>query len=302
MPTEEVFTLPDRNRADGVISATFPLSYGGTLIEDFQVHFENGRITKVTAKKGEAALQKLVETDEGSRRLGEVALVPASSPIGKRGHLFYNTLFDENASCHIAFGNAYRTSIDGGADMTEEDFAARGGTPANVNPIPPVEQEMGMAGQFLNDAAQSPVGAGVAGFADAMTAGIPISLMGAQGNMNRIREMNPGSAFMGEMAGSVAGTMLGGAGLKAGSAALGASPRLAALLANPMTTEVGYGATYGATQGGLEGAAVGAVIQRALEQRIGKVVPGGQGGGAHRTREGADLLGFDRVAFERHGR
>lgn len=94
MPTEEVFTLPC-NRADGIISATFPLSYGGTLIEDFQVTFEGGRIVKVTAKKGEAALQKLVDTDEGSHRLGEVALVPASSPIGKRGHLFYNTLFDE---------------------------------------------------------------------------------------------------------------------------------------------------------------------------------------------------------------
>jgi aminopeptidase len=127
MPTEEVFTLPDRERADGVISATFPLSYGGTLIEDFQVHFENGRITKVTAKKGEAALQKLVETDEGSRRLGEAALVPASSPIGKRGHLFYNTLFDENASCHIAIGRAYRFTLTGGTELNDEEFTAAGG-------------------------------------------------------------------------------------------------------------------------------------------------------------------------------
>jgi aminopeptidase len=127
MPTEEVFTLPDRERADGVISATFPLSYGGTLIEDFQVHFENGRITKVTAKKGEAALQKLVETDEGSHRLGEAALVPASSPIGKRGHLFYNTLFDENASCHIAIGRAYRFTLTGGTELNDEEFTAAGG-------------------------------------------------------------------------------------------------------------------------------------------------------------------------------
>lgn len=127
MPTEEVFTLPDRTKADGVITATFPLSYGGTLIEDFQVTFENGRITNVTAKKGEAALKKLVDTDEGSHRLGEVALVPASSPIGIRGHLFYNTLFDENASCHIAIGRAYRFTLTGGEELTEEEFISAGG-------------------------------------------------------------------------------------------------------------------------------------------------------------------------------
>ena len=127
MPTEEVFTLPDRNRADGVITATFPLSYGGTLIEDFQVTFENGRIVKVNAKKGEAALQKLVDTEEGSPRLGEVALVPASSPIGQRGHLFYNTLFDENASCHIAIGRAYRFTLTGGEELTDEEFISAGG-------------------------------------------------------------------------------------------------------------------------------------------------------------------------------
>lgn len=127
MPTEEVFTLPDRNRADGVVTATFPLSYGGTLIEDFQITFESGRITKVTAKKGEAALQKLVDTDEGSHRLGEVALVPASSPIGQRGHLFYNTLFDENASCHIAIGRAYRFTLTGGEELNDEEFIAAGG-------------------------------------------------------------------------------------------------------------------------------------------------------------------------------
>lgn len=127
MPTEEVFTLPDRNRADGVITATYPLSYGGTLIEDFQVVFENGRITKVSAQKGEAILQKLVDTDEGSHRLGEVALVPASSPIAQRGHLFYNTLFDENASCHIAIGRAYRFTLTGGEELSEEEFVAAGG-------------------------------------------------------------------------------------------------------------------------------------------------------------------------------
>ena len=127
MPTEEVFTLPDRHRAEGVVASTFPLSYGGSLIEDFSVTFENGRVVKVQAKKNETILQKLVDTDEGSTRLGEVALVPASSPISKRGHLFYNTLFDENASCHIAIGRAYRFSLIGGEELTDEEFNTAGG-------------------------------------------------------------------------------------------------------------------------------------------------------------------------------
>jgi aminopeptidase len=127
MPTEEVFTLPDRHRAEGTVAATFPLSYGGSLIEDFSVTFENGRIVKVNAKKNESILQKLVDTDEGSTRLGEVALVPASSPIAQRGHLFYNTLFDENASCHIAIGRAYRFTLIGGEELTDEEFISAGG-------------------------------------------------------------------------------------------------------------------------------------------------------------------------------
>jgi aminopeptidase len=127
MPTEEIFTLPDRQRADGTVTATFPLSYGGSLIQDFSVTFEKGRVVKVQAKKNEALLQKLVDTDEGSTRLGEVALVPASSPIARRGHLFYNTLYDENASCHIAIGRAYRFTLASGEELTEEEFAAAGG-------------------------------------------------------------------------------------------------------------------------------------------------------------------------------
>jgi len=127
MPTEEVFTLPDRHRADGTVTATFPLSHAGSLIEDFRVTFENGRIVKVNARKNEAILQKLVDTDEGSTRLGEVALVPASSPIAQRGHLFYNTLFDENASSHIAIGRAYRFSLIGGEELTDEEFISAGG-------------------------------------------------------------------------------------------------------------------------------------------------------------------------------
>ena len=127
MPTEEVFTLPDRHRADGIVTSTFPLSYGGSLIEDFSVTFENGKIVKVAAKKNESLLQKLVDTDEGSTRLGEVALVPASSPIAQRGHLFYNTLFDENASCHIAIGRGYRFTLTGGEELTDEEFNSAGG-------------------------------------------------------------------------------------------------------------------------------------------------------------------------------
>ncbi len=127
MPTEEIFTLADRYRAEGTVAATFPLSYGGSLIEDFSVTFKDGRVIKVNAKKNEAILQKLVDTDEGSTRLGEIALVPASSPIAQRGHLFYNTLFDENASCHIAIGRAYRFTLTGGEELTDEEFIAAGG-------------------------------------------------------------------------------------------------------------------------------------------------------------------------------
>jgi aminopeptidase len=127
MPTEEVFTMPDRRRADGVVAATMPLSYGGALIEDFSVTFKDGRIVGVKARQGEAILQKLIQTDEGTTHLGEIALVPASSPIAKRGHLFYNTLFDENASCHLAIGRAYRFSLIGGEELTDAEFEASGG-------------------------------------------------------------------------------------------------------------------------------------------------------------------------------
>jgi aminopeptidase len=127
MPTEEIFTLPDRFRAEGTVAATFPLSYGGALIEDFSVTFKDGQIVKINAKKNEAILQKLIDTDEGSKRLGEIALVPASSPIAQSGHLFYNTLFDENASCHLAIGRAYRFTIAGGEELNDEEFIDAGG-------------------------------------------------------------------------------------------------------------------------------------------------------------------------------
>jgi aminopeptidase len=133
IPTEEVFTAPHKDKAEGVVSASLPLNLSGVLIEDFSLTFENGRVVNVTAKKGEADLRKLIETDENAGRLGEAALVPNSSPISQRGHLFYNTLFDENAASHIALGNAYRNSIKGGEDMTEEEFAANGGNKSLIH-------------------------------------------------------------------------------------------------------------------------------------------------------------------------
>lgn len=133
IPTEEVFTLPHKYKVNGTVTATRPLNLMGALIEDFSLTFENGRAVKVTAKKGEPDLRKLIETDEAACRLGEVALVPNSSPISRRGHLFYNTLFDENASCHLAFGNAYRDTIVGGTDMTNEAFQAEGGNKSLIH-------------------------------------------------------------------------------------------------------------------------------------------------------------------------
>lgn len=127
IPTEEVFTLPDCRRTDGMVSSTKPLNYGGTLIENFSLTFQEGRVVGVEAESGREVLQKLIETDEGAARLGEVALVPNSSPISQFGRLFYNTLFDENASNHVALGQAYDVCLENGATMTPEDFAAAGG-------------------------------------------------------------------------------------------------------------------------------------------------------------------------------
>ncbi|MGO4705625.1 aminopeptidase [Microvirga sp. 2MCAF38] len=126
IPTEEVFTTPHKDRVDGTVTSTKPLSYQGTLIQDIQVKFEGGRIVESKARTGEAVLGKVLETDEGARCLGEVALVPHSSPISKSGLLFFNTLFDENASSHIALGQAYSKCIVGGGAMSEDELAARG--------------------------------------------------------------------------------------------------------------------------------------------------------------------------------
>jgi aminopeptidase len=133
LPTEEVFTTPHKAKVDGTVTATMPLNYGGVLIEGFSLTFENGRAVNVSAQKGEEALRKMIEMDEDAGRLGEVALVPNSSPISQRGILFYNSLFDENASCHIALGNSYRDTIIGGEDMTDEEFTAHGGNKSLVH-------------------------------------------------------------------------------------------------------------------------------------------------------------------------
>jgi aminopeptidase len=126
IPTEEVFTTPHKDWVDGTVTSTKPLSYNGTLIQDIHVRFEGGRIVESRARTGEAVLGKVLDTDEGARRLGEVALVPYSSPISKSGLLFFNTLFDENASSHIALGQAYSKCIRGGGAMSEDELGSRG--------------------------------------------------------------------------------------------------------------------------------------------------------------------------------
>lgn len=126
MPTEEVFTAPDCRVADGVVSSTKPLAYGGQVITGIKLTFKAGAITEVKAKTGEEVLKKLIAMDEGSRHLGEVALVPDPSPISQSGITFFSTLYDENASNHLAIGNAYAFNLAGGVEMSEEELIARG--------------------------------------------------------------------------------------------------------------------------------------------------------------------------------
>lgn len=126
IPTEEIFTTPHKDRADGTVTASKPLSYQGTMIENIQVRFEGGRIVQANATRGQEVLHKLLDTDEGARRLGEVALVPHSSPIAASGLTFFNTLFDENAASHIALGQAYTSCIQDGDKLSDEELFARG--------------------------------------------------------------------------------------------------------------------------------------------------------------------------------
>lgn len=126
MPTEEVFTAPDYRRIDGYISSTKPLSYAGTIISGMKFTFEAGKVIDFSAEQGQEVLETLLNTDEGARSLGEVALVPDPSPISQSGIIFYNTLFDENASNHLALGSAYAFSVEGGTEMTDEELVQAG--------------------------------------------------------------------------------------------------------------------------------------------------------------------------------
>lgn len=122
MPTEEVFSMPKRDGVNGVVVSTKPLSLNGQLVENFKITFENGKAVKVEAEKGLDTLETMLDMDESSRHLGEVALVPFNSPVNETGLLFSNTLFDENACCHFAFGFAFKNNIKGYENMSEEDF------------------------------------------------------------------------------------------------------------------------------------------------------------------------------------
>ncbi len=133
LPTEEVFTIAHKDRVDGTVRASKPLSYGSTLIEGFSVTFEHGRVVNMTADRNADTLQRLLDTDDGARRLGEVALVPHSSPIAQSGLLYYNTLFDENAASHVALGNAYKFTLKSGNEMSDEDFEQAGGNRSAVH-------------------------------------------------------------------------------------------------------------------------------------------------------------------------
>ncbi|MBB4348956.1 MULTISPECIES: aminopeptidase [Rhizobiaceae] len=133
IPTEEVFTTPHALKVEGHVSSTKPLSHQGTLIDNIRVRFEGGRIVEAKASKGEEVLNKVLDTDKGARRLGEVALVPHSSPISASGILFYNTLFDENASCHIALGQCYSKCFLNGASLTPDEINAQGGNSSLIH-------------------------------------------------------------------------------------------------------------------------------------------------------------------------
>jgi aminopeptidase len=133
IPTEEVFTTPHARRVTGRVVSTKPLSYQGSLIENIAVRFEEGRIVEARASRGEEVLIKVLDTDDGARRLGEVALVPHSSPISQSGLLFFNTLFDENAACHVALGQCYSKCFTDGAKLTPEQIAAQGGNTSLIH-------------------------------------------------------------------------------------------------------------------------------------------------------------------------
>jgi len=133
LPTEEVFTLPHKDKIEGTVTATKPLSYQGNLIENFSLTFSEGKVVNISAKKGEETLRNLLETDENSKYLGEVALVPHQTPISQLDLIFLNTIYDENASNHLALGNAYRFTLEGGLTMSDEEFEQAGGNDSLIH-------------------------------------------------------------------------------------------------------------------------------------------------------------------------
>lgn len=133
LPTEEVFTMPHKDGSNGVIKSTKPFNYNGNCIENFTLTFKDGVIVDFTAEKGYDTLKELLSVDDGAKRIGEVALVPVDSPISNSGITFYTTLFDENASCHLAFGRAYPTNLKGGSHMTDAELKAGGANTSLVH-------------------------------------------------------------------------------------------------------------------------------------------------------------------------
>lgn len=133
IPTEEVFTLAHRERIDGVVRSTKPLAYNGKIIDNFTLQFSEGDVVSAVAERGQDMLDTILGTDDGARSIGEVALVPHSSPISQSDLLFFNTLYDENASNHLALGRAYRFTMENGAEMSDEDFAEAGGNNSFVH-------------------------------------------------------------------------------------------------------------------------------------------------------------------------
>jgi aminopeptidase len=126
MPTEEIFSSPDYLKTEGIVYASMPLNYNGSLVEDFYIRFKDGRAVEYDAKSGRDTLASIIESDEGAHYLGEVALVPYDSPIRETGILFYNTLFDENAACHLALGKGFSECIEGGYDMNFDQLKEKG--------------------------------------------------------------------------------------------------------------------------------------------------------------------------------
>lgn len=161
IPTEEVFTMPHRERAEGYVTMTRPLSVNGVLIEKFTLTFEHGRITSVQASNAQDALEQLIASDEGASHLGEVALVPASNPIARMNTIFYDGLYDENAASHIAMGRSYRFTLERGTQMSEEEYAAAGGNNSLIHEDTMIgSAEMNIDGLFQDGSHEAVMRAG----------------------------------------------------------------------------------------------------------------------------------------------